>query len=55
MISGAAPISNNILEFLRATLCCSICSVYGQTETTASLFTNFNDFSTGNIGGPTVC
>jgi long-subunit acyl-CoA synthetase (AMP-forming) len=55
MFTGAAPISNNILEFLRATLCCSICSLYGQTESTASLVTNINDFSAGNVGGPTVC
>ncbi|CAD8069115.1 unnamed protein product [Paramecium primaurelia] len=55
MITGAAPISPKILEYLKMTFCCQIIEGYGQTETTAASFlTDFNDPVCGHIGGPTI-
>lgn len=55
MITGAAPISPNILSFLRATFCCQIIEGYGQTETTAASFlTDLHDYKAGHIGGTTI-
>ncbi|CAD8070693.1 unnamed protein product [Paramecium primaurelia] len=55
MITGAAPISAQILEYLKVTLCCQIIEGYGQTETTAASFlTDYYDPVCGHIGGPTT-
>lgn len=55
MITGAAPISPNILDYLKATLCCPLIEGYGQTETCAASFLmDYSDSVAGHIGGPTI-
>ncbi|CAD8092103.1 unnamed protein product [Paramecium sonneborni] len=55
IITGAAPISPKILEYLKVTFCCQIIEGYGQTETSAASFlTDYNDPLCGHIGGPTI-
>ena len=50
--SGSAPISPEILDFLRVAFCCDVIEGYGATETAAGLTTNVpKDFSgTGTVG-----
>ncbi len=55
MVTGSAPISAEVLEFLRIAACCPIIEGYGQTESTgASFCTQVNDPTCGHIGGPTA-
>jgi long-chain acyl-CoA synthetase len=52
LLSGTAPISPHILDFLKATFG-QVCEGYGQTETTAgSSMTLANDFESGTVGAP---
>ena len=54
MATGSAPISGEVLSFLRLAFCCPILEGYGQTETCAASFlTSPQDTNTGIIGGPT--
>lgn len=54
--SGAAPLSPDILQFLRVTLCCDIREGYGATETTAaSCLQRIGDNNAGSVGGPYTC
>lgn len=54
MVTGSAPISAEVLEFLRIAACCPIVEGYGQTESSgASFCTQVNDPTCGHIGGPT--
>ena len=56
MITGSAPISKTVLDFLKIAICCPVFEGYGQTESTASSFlTNENDPTSGHVGGPNVC
>ncbi|XP_043911777.1 long-chain-fatty-acid--CoA ligase 5 [Protopterus annectens] len=56
MVTGAAPISPNVLSFLRAILGCHIFEAYGQTECTAGCtFSLTGDWSTGHVGAPIPC
>lgn len=53
MISASAPISGEILDFLKVAVCCPIVEAYGQTENTgACCLTHINDGVSGHVGGP---
>uniref|UniRef100_A0A3Q3DZE2 Arachidonate--CoA ligase n=1 Tax=Labrus bergylta TaxID=56723 RepID=A0A3Q3DZE2_9LABR len=56
MVTGAAPISQPVLNFLRAALGCQIFEAYGQTECTAACtFTMPGDATSGHVGAPLPC
>lgn len=53
MLTGSAPISAEVLDFLKVCFCCPIVEGYGMTETSAGSFTtNTNDPISGHVGGP---
>jgi len=53
MVTGSAPISKDILDFLRICFSCPIFEGYGQTECcAASAVTRTDDLIGGNVGGP---
>jgi long-chain acyl-CoA synthetase len=50
--TGGAPISGDVLKFLKCTLCTPILEGYGQTESTGMTFgTNVEDPTTAIVGG----
>ena len=54
MLTGSAPISPEVLEFLKIATSCPIIEGYGQTEATgASFCTKASDSTSGHVGGPT--
>ncbi|KAI1887196.1 hypothetical protein AGOR_G00203660 [Albula goreensis] len=56
MVTGAAPISPSVLQFLRACLGCQIFEAYGQTECTAGCtFSAPGDWTSGHVGIPVPC
>ena len=56
MITGSAPISGEVLEFLKICFCAPITEGYGMTETMAgSCLTFHDDPQTGVVGGPLQC
>lgn len=56
MVTGAAPISPTVLNFLRAALGCPIFEAYGQTECTAGCtFSMPGDWTSGHVGPPVTC
>ncbi|XP_036120423.1 long-chain-fatty-acid--CoA ligase 5 isoform X1 [Molossus molossus] len=56
MVTGAAPISSSVLEFLRAALGCPVFEAYGQTECTAGCtLTLPGDWRPGHVGAPLAC
>lgn len=56
MVTGSAPLSSDVMEFLRITFSCDILEGYGQTETCgASTITEINDYSLGHVGSPLPC
>ncbi|XP_072312401.1 long-chain-fatty-acid--CoA ligase 5 [Eucyclogobius newberryi] len=56
MVTGAAPISPVVLNFLRAALGCQIFEGYGQTECAAACsFTVPGDATSGHVGVPLPC
>lgn len=53
MITASAPISGEILDFLKIVACCPVMEAYGQTESTGGSFiTNPNDSISDHVGGP---
>ena len=53
MITGSAPISKDVLSFLKIAFCCSIHEGYGQTENTApASITCAGDPTVGHVGPP---
>ncbi|XP_072281258.1 long-chain-fatty-acid--CoA ligase 5 [Pyxicephalus adspersus] len=56
MVTAAAPISENVLSFLRASLGCQIFEAYGQTECGAGCtFSTPGDWTAGHVGAPLPC
>ncbi|KAG8537228.1 hypothetical protein GDO81_024878, partial [Engystomops pustulosus] len=56
MVTGAAPISENVLSFLRAALGSQIFEAYGQTECGAGCsFSTPGDWTAGHVGAPLPC
>ncbi|MEE6486882.1 hypothetical protein FKM82_014721 [Ascaphus truei] len=56
MVTAAAPISPNVLSFLRAALGCQIFEAYGQTECGAGCtFSTPGDWTAGHVGAPLPC
>jgi len=53
MLTGSAPISKDVLNFLKIAFCCPILEGYGQTESGGpASMTWINDHQTGHVGGP---
>nr|XP_055061663.1 long-chain-fatty-acid--CoA ligase 1a isoform X1 [Misgurnus anguillicaudatus] len=56
MITGAAPVSPTVLNFLRAALGCQFYEGYGQTECTAGCTLSLpGDWTAGHVGAPLPC
>lgn len=56
VISGAAPLSGHVEEFLRVIMCAPVLQGYGLTETCAASFIQVPDvFSMNGTVGPPVC
>ena len=53
MVTGSAPISGDVLSFLKIAFCSEVLEGYGMTETCAgSCITFCGDPTTGHVGGP---
>lgn len=56
MITGSAPISKDVLDYLKVALCCPILEAYGLTETCGTSTAQYSyDTESGNVGGPVCC
>ena len=56
MVTGAAPISSEVLELCRVALGCVIVEGYGQTECSAACsLTMVGDAQAGHVGPPLPC
>jgi long-chain acyl-CoA synthetase len=56
MVTGSAPISADVLNFLKIAFCAPIHEGYGQTESSAaSCLTSAFDPVAGHVGGPLSC
>jgi len=56
MVTGAAPISPEVLDLLRIAFGCQVYEGYGQTEACAAIsVTVTGDYSTGHVGCPLPC
>lgn len=56
MVTGSAPISVQVIDFLKIAICCPVLEAYGQTESSAASFaTRIIDGQSGHVGGPLRC
>ncbi|KAJ1962405.1 medium-chain fatty acid-CoA ligase faa2 [Dispira parvispora] len=56
MVSGSAPLSKEVMNFIRVAFGVPVFEGYGQTETSAVLsLTDINERSAGNVGSPFPC
>uniref|UniRef100_A0A4W3J6G6 Long-chain-fatty-acid--CoA ligase n=1 Tax=Callorhinchus milii TaxID=7868 RepID=A0A4W3J6G6_CALMI len=56
MVTGAAPVSETVLTFLRAAIGCQFYEGYGQTECTAGCTMSIpGDWTAGHVGAPMPC
>lgn len=56
ILTGSAPISDKVLNFLRCAFGCMVFEGYGQTECTAGATLSLpGDFSVGHVGAPLAC
>ena len=56
LVTGSAPITADVMDFLRIVFCCPVVEGYGQTENAAAATCTYpDDFSVGHIGGPIPC
>nr|XP_002129904.1 long-chain-fatty-acid--CoA ligase 1 [Ciona intestinalis] len=56
MVTGAAPVSLEVINFMRAALGVNFTEGYGQTESSAALSVSVpGDFFSGSVGTPVVC
>jgi len=56
MITGSAPLSTTVMEFLRICFSCPVIEGYGQTETSGGATTTLPDETElGNVGIPISC
>lgn len=53
MVSGSAPMSPEVMDFLKIAGCCHFIEGYGQTEGTGAEFCSHSlDPLSGHVGGP---
>lgn len=53
MVTGASPISGDVLDFLKICFCCDLVEGYGMSETgAASSIVTPGDKQVGRVGGP---
>ena len=56
MFTGSAPITKDVLEFIKICFSCPVMEGYGLTESAAaSCVTDVSDPISGHVGGPTEC
>ena len=56
MTTGSAPISTEVMEFLRICFGATVIEGYGMTETACTItLTHPDDTSCGHVGGPLPC
>jgi long-chain acyl-CoA synthetase len=55
VVTGSAPVAGEVLQLLKAVLCCPVIEGYGQTESYAASFITWaSDCESGHVGGVTM-
>lgn len=56
MVTGAAPLRDEVMSFLRCAFSCTVVEGYGQTENAAAATATIpGDCSLGHVGPPLPC